>query len=675
MYTLGTAGHVDHGKSTLVQSLTGINPDRWEEEQRREMTIDLGFAWLATPAGRAVSLVDVPGHERFIKNMLAGVGGLDAVLFVIAADEGIQPQTIEHRQIIDLLGIEHALIVLTKCDLVDAEWRDLMIEEVRDGLRDSVMAFAPIVPVSARTGAGMAELLHALDRLLDDVPTRTVAAGVPRLPIDRAFSIGGFGTVVTGTLLDGPLHVGDEIEILPAGLRGRVRGIQTHQTKHTTALPGTRVAINLSGIERSAISRGDVLTLPNALQPTTLIDVQLRLAADAPVLLHNDPLDLFVGAVEVACHVALLDQETLLPGSFGWVQLRLHAPIAVQRGDRCIVRRASPSRTVGGGVIVDPHPPRHRRFRPAVVANLETLARGTPLELLAQVLADGIPLAWRTVVERSGLDAAIAEAALREGCNNGTLLIVTLEGESQKSKIKNQNQELGIGNRESTSENLELLYGAVSVPVAPVPPLPFYQPPTTVIISATGWTDLQATIMALLRDYHARWPLRRGISREEVRSRLALGARLFNDVLARAASEEWLVDDTASLHLPDHSPTPTAVQQRAISATLAQWRAAPTTPPGRETLDALDPEVLAWLVTSEQLVKVSAEVYLLAETYAAMRRWVDERLQTAQPLTLAAFRDAWTTTRKYAQAFLEHLDDLKVTKRLGDERVQGRGTK
>ncbi|HYF62802.1 MAG TPA: selenocysteine-specific translation elongation factor [Herpetosiphonaceae bacterium] len=634
MYTIGTAGHVDHGKSTLVQALTGINPDRWEEERRREMTIDLGFAWLATPAGRQVSLVDVPGHERFIKNMLAGVGGLDAVLFVIAADEGVQPQTVEHRQIIDLLGLGHGLIVLTKRDLVDAEWLELMVEEVRESMRGSALADAPIIPVSARTGAGLPELLAALDGLLAELPGRSAGAGLPRLPIDRAFSVGGFGTVVTGTLLDGPFAVGDEVEVLPAGLRGRIRGIQTHQSRLDQARPGTRVAINLSGVERSAVKRGDVLSRPGALFPSLLVDVQLRMADSAPILRHNDPLDLFVGAAEVACHAALLGQETLPPSATGWVQLRLDAPIVVQRGDRCIVRRASPSQTLGGGAIIDPHPPRHRRFRPAVLSGLETLARGTPLELLTQALDAGRPTEWRGLAGRAGLAEDAARQALEAGCNNGDLLIVSAARAGAEY------------------------------------PDPRTIQPTDIIASAAQWANIRTQITDVLAEHHRRWPARRGIGREEVRSRLGWPARPFNAAVALGMRESWLGGDATFLHLPDHRPSLTDAQRRALAATLARWQAAPATPPGREAVDELDPELALWIIDSGTLVKVSAEVYLLPETYAAMRDWVERRLDGAEPLTLAAFRDAWATTRKYAQAFLEHMDELKVTRRAGEVRVR-----
>ena len=426
MYVIGTAGHVDHGKSTLVKTLTGIDPDRLAEEQRREMTIDLGFAWLTLPSGRSVSLIDVPGHERFIKNMLAGVGGLDAALLVVAADESLMPQTREHLAILDLLEVRHGVVAITKADLVDADWLELVREEVAAGLRGTSLANAALVPVSARSGLGLDALRSALDRALDATPSRTAARGAPRLPVDRSFTIGGFGTVVTGTLIDGPLSVGQELVVLPAGLRARVRGLQSHKQREETALPGTRVAVNLAGVHHSEVARGDVLALPDSMIPTSMLDVQIRVLADAPApLAQNDGLDLFTGAAEVRCRLTLLDAERLPPGASGWAQLRLERPVAVARGDRCILRVASPSRTVAGGTVVDPHPPRHRRFRPEVVAALETLARGDPAELLLQALGDGPPRPVEEVT--AGMGAALAAATVAQLAEAGRVIVLPEE--------------------------------------------------------------------------------------------------------------------------------------------------------------------------------------------------------------------------------------------------------
>ncbi|GAB4209834.1 MAG: hypothetical protein OHK0022_41670 [Roseiflexaceae bacterium] len=450
MYVIGTAGHVDHGKSTLVKTLTGIDPDRWEEERRREMTIDLGFAWLTLPSGRSISIVDVPGHERFIKNMLAGAGGIDAAMLVIAADESVMPQTTEHLAILDLLGVSHGLVVLSKIDLVDPDWLALVAEEVRERLRGTALAEAPLVPLSARSGEGLDDLHRALDELLDRTPSRSSASGAPRLSIDRAFTIGGFGAVVTGTLADGPLEVGAEVEILPRGLRARVRGLQTHNSRQERVLPGTRVAVNLAGVSHHEVGRGDLLALPGRLRPTELVDVRVRLVQhlERP-LVQNTPLDLFVGAAEVPCRATLLDRDELRPGESGWLQLRLAHPIAAARGDRYILRTPSPSQTIGGGVLVDTHPPRHRRFRPEVISALESLARGTPADLLRRPLADGLPHSWPELLRLSGLGEDAAREGLAELLASGTILTLgelptAEEPATQNSKLKTSSQQKGM---------------------------------------------------------------------------------------------------------------------------------------------------------------------------------------------------------------------------------------
>ena len=322
-FVIGTAGHVDHGKSTLVKALTGIDPDRLAEEKAREMTIDLGFAWLVLPGGETVGVVDVPGHRDFIENMLAGVGGIDLALFVIAADEGIMPQTREHLAILDLLGIGRGIVALTKVDLVDdPEWLSLVKEEISGALAGTALTGAPIVPVSARTGEGLDILITTLEAMLSDTPPRP-DRGRPRLPVDRVFTMSGFGAVVTGTLTGGSIQVGEEVAIQPTGLRARIRGLQSHKQSVKMAPPGSRVAINLSGVEASQIRRGDVITRPGLLQPSTLMDVQFRLLSDAGrPLLHNAEVKLFTGAAEAVAHVRLLGDKVLQPGKTGWLQLR-----------------------------------------------------------------------------------------------------------------------------------------------------------------------------------------------------------------------------------------------------------------------------------------------------------------------------------------------------------------
>ena len=440
MYVLGTAGHVDHGKSTLVKALTGIDPDRLQEEKAREMTIDLGFAWLTLPSGKEVSIVDVPGHERFIKNMLAGVGGLDAALLIIAADEGPMPQTEEHLDILHLLGIERGIIVLTKLDTVDEEWLALVEEEVRDRIKGTTLQNAPIVPVSARTGAGLDTLRAEIDRILEGTEQRA-DKGRPRLPIDRAFTISGFGTVVTGTLIDGALKVGQEVEIVPGGLKSRVRGLQSHKHKVDSIGPGNRVAVNLVGLEVDQLQRGMVLTSPGALQPTRRIDVHLTLLADSPATVEqNDTVDFFTASSETSAQITLLDTERLEPGGTAWAQLRLRDEVAVVKGDRYIVRRPSPSLTIGGGTIIDPSPRRHKRFNEDTLKTLQTLQRGTPEELLLQAIGNS-PLDLKTALEKSSLEKSQALQAF-----SSLLLdqrIIQLTGDEQ-SAIRNPQSALLI---------------------------------------------------------------------------------------------------------------------------------------------------------------------------------------------------------------------------------------
>ncbi len=347
MFVIGTAGHVDHGKSTLVKALTGIDPDRLAEEKKREMTIDLGFAWL-TLDGEEVGIVDVPGHRDFIENMLAGVGGIDLALFVISAEEGVMPQTREHLAILDLLDVGGGLVVLTKTDLVDdPEWLELVTLEVAEALNGTVLADAPILPVSAFTGDGLEALKAALSAELASATPRP-DNGRARLPIDRIFSLSGFGTVVTGTLIDGRFRLGDTVEIQPTGLKGRIRGLQTHKTKLDVARPGSRVAINLSGIDREEVARGHVVAAPDTLGHTILLDAAYRHLpdADAP-LKHNTEVKLFVGSAEIVARTRVIGQPQIDPGETGWLQLALSEPLAVARGDRFILLRPSPAATLG----------------------------------------------------------------------------------------------------------------------------------------------------------------------------------------------------------------------------------------------------------------------------------------------------------------------------------------
>ncbi len=630
MYVIGTAGHVDHGKSTLVQALTGINPDRLKEEQEREMTIDLGFAWLTLPNGESVGIVDVPGHRDFIENMLAGVGGIDAALFVIAADEGVMPQTREHLAILDLLGINGGVIALTKIDLVtDPEWLDLVSAEIMETVSNTVLADAPIVPVSARTGQGLDELLKALQVCLAERPSRP-DLGRPRLPIDRAFTMTGFGTVVTGTLSDGTFTLGQEAEIQPQGLRARIRGLQTHKRKIERAVPGSRVAINLAGVSPADLKRGDVVTLPGVLRPTQLIDVRFRHLPDAPrPLRHNTEVKFFSGAAEVVAIVRLLGDDSLAPGESGWLQLRLARPLALAAGDRFILRATSPPATIGGGVIVDPHPTRrHRRFQPEVIARLEALVQGTPTEVLFQTLEQqGVAQASELLRRLPLGGGSEAQAALDALIQGGRVIALT---ESQD---------------------------------------PF-------LASRPTWERLADELHTALVAYHRAHPLKRGMPREELRSRLRLEARAFQAVLGRATAEGRVVDQGAVVRLPDFAPHLTAEQERQAEAFLAACRRDPyATPSVKEAAAQIGPDVLQFLVEQGRLVQVSEEVLFLPETYQAMVAGVRHYIEEKGSITVAQARDLFNTSRKYVLALLEHLDREGRTQRVGDARVwSGRQT-
>ncbi len=628
MRVIGTAGHVDHGKSTLVQALTGINPDRLREEQEREMTIDLGFAWLTLPSGEPVGIVDVPGHKDFIENMLAGIGGIDAALFVIAADEGVMPQTREHLAILDLLEINGGVVALAKLDLVAEDgWLDLVMTDVSETLDGTCLRGAPIVPVSARTGEGLNELLAALDEVLAASQPRR-DRGRPRLPVDRVFTISGFGTVVTGTLIDGPLSVGQEVEIQPQGLKARIRGLQTHKQKIERAVPGSRVAVNLSGVRKEDLKRGDVLSTPGAVQSTVLVDVRLDYLADNPrPLRHNQQVKFFSGAAEVLANVRLLGDEVLPPGQAGWVQLRLADPVPLVKGDRFIVRLPSPSLTVGGGMVVDPHPGRrHRRYRPQVIERLETLSQGTAAEVVLQTLERRGPMLGRELAQTSGLGED-AEAALAELVASEQVLILGAD-------------KLLAGGRDQ------------------------------LFISRSSWSALTEHIERELQAYHLAYPLRSGMPREALRGRLRLQARLFNAVMAQAAIAELVRDEGASVRLPTHSVLFTSEQGQRIDALLGRFKADPYAPPSvKESLAALSEELLAALLAQRQLVQVSDDVLFLAETYDDIVDRTRSYIQAHGSITVAQFRDLFKTSRKYALATLEHLDVAGVTRRVGDERV------
>ncbi len=624
MYVIGTAGHVDHGKSTLVESLTGIDPDRLAEEKAREMTIDLGFAWLTLGEGvdaAEVGVVDVPGHRDFIENMLAGVGGIDLALFVVAADEGVMPQTKEHLAILDLLQVPAGVVALTKVDLVtEPDWLELVQLDLQEALAGTVLAGAPIVPVSARTGAGLATLRQVLWQRLQTVPPRA-DKGRPRLAIDRVFSLAGFGTVVTGTLMDGRFQTGDLVEIQPTGLTGRIRGLQTHKTRRDVALPGSRTAVNLTGIDKNEVRRGDVLAAPGVVSGTRLIDVAYRHLPDAAApLKHNARVKMFVGAKEVLARARVLADAQLDPGQRGWLQLELSEPVAVLRGDRFILRRPSPGATLGGGTILDPHPGRkHRRFHADVATRLQTLAQGTPTELLLQTLARLEPTTESKLLAQGGLERETAVATLQQLIASGEILLI--------------NQQL---------------------------------------ITHNGWRALENKLLLVVNNYHQDNPLRLGIPREELRSRLRLHPALFNPLLSQAIAANSVHEVGSMIKAPGHTIRFSPEQQTAVNTLLRRFTVAGINSPSvKEVKAEVGEAVYQALVDLGEIRPLNADVVYARAEYEQFTQAIVQYLRQHNAINAAQVRDLLNTSRKYAIALLEHLDDIKVTRRLGDERVLG----
>ena len=618
MRVIGTAGHVDHGKSTLIAALTGINPDRLKEEQEREMTIELGFAWLNLPGGEEVGIVDVPGHRDFIENMLAGVGGIDAAILVIAADEGIMPQTREHLAILDLLQIKNGIVALTKIDLVDdPAWLELIETDIRKALLPTVLQDAPIQRVSSRTRQGFQELLQGLEKLVQDLPIRP-DLGRPRLPVDRVFSIAGFGTVVTGTLTDGHLAIGEEVEILPSGLHARVRGLQTHKKKEGTAVQGSRVAVNISGLDVEQVSRGEVVTHPGQYVPTQRLDVQFHLLADVSLPMHHHTeVKLFIGTSETIAEVRLLGVEAIAPGETGWLQLELRDPIIAVRGDRYILRRPSPGETIGGGRVIDPHPKgRHRRFEEALLHNLESMAQGSPAEVFLQTALSLGPALAKDVITRSRLEASTARSAMQELLSSRQLIMLE-----------------------------------------------------DVLVAAQQWSTLKDTVLEALAAYHAAFPLRRGMPREELKSRLKLAPRFFNLALLKMASEGVLTEADRWAALPGHVVKFSPFQQVKVDKLVNQFTLAPFSPPTvKECHAQVGEEIFSTLLEFGDLVAVSEEVVFRKSDYETMQQKICTVLQEKGQISLAETRDIFHTSRKYIQALLEYMDAQGITIREGDFR-------
>lgn len=607
-FVVGTAGHIDHGKSTLITALTGIDPDRLAEEKRRGMTIDLGFAHMTLPSGREIGLVDVPGHARFMRNMLAGAHGLDAVLLVVAADEGVMPQTREHLEIIDLLNVRRGLVVLTKLDLVDTEWIELVKGDVVKAIEGTSLEGAQLVAVSASTGEGISGLVSALDDLLEKANPRP-DLGRPRLPIDRVFTMSGFGTVVTGTLVDGPLNVGDELEVVPGGRLVRVRGLQRHNTKVETVAPGNRVAANLIGVEKSDLARGDVLARPHTIRLARRIDAEVRVLASAPqAVRHGAELLLNTGTVEVTSRVIMLEGDELAPGGTGWVQLYLDRPIAAAADDRFVLRVPSPAQTVAGGRFVDVAPRKHPRHDSAVRESLVRRAAGNVLQEELRKYPRGVTV--------------------------GALLKATLAPKGDLDQLRARR--LG-----------EWLY------------------------SDEVWSSIATRASREVGEFHSAHPLRPGMAREELRSRLGVPAASFASVVQGLVEDGYIVERDGSVASPQHKVEletaggPTAELLRLLGL---QPFAPPSLPEAMQQSGATE-EMVRALAQRGDLVRASQDIAFTKDAFESAVALVKEIAASDGSVTVAQLRDRMGASRRPVLALLEYLDAQRVTRRVGDARV------
>ena len=622
---VGTAGHVDHGKTTLIKALTGIDTDRLKEEKERGMTIDLGFASLALPNGRVVGIVDVPGHERFIKNMLAGAGGVDVALLVVAADESVMPQTIEHLEILQLLEVKRGVVALTKADLVDSDWIGLVKEDVRQALAGTFLAGSPLVPVASTSGAGLPELLAAIQEACDSAEGRD-SSGAFRLPVDRVFTLTGFGTIVTGTLVSGAVNVGDAVEIMPRGLHSRIRGIHIYGRKVERAAAGTRVALNLAGVEVADIDRGDICTTPGALKASNALDLKLSLLSSASRPLKNRTRVRFhIGTAELLGRVVLLDRDELKPGDQTFVQFKSETPAAAARGERFVIRSYSPMVTIGGGVVIEPAARRHRRFDPAALSSLETSSRGSPEELMEQAL------------KQASAGATAAELSRATGLADTQELLAALKEKGAVIALD--------GGR---------------------------------LLHASVFADLASRISGSLTQFHARNPLKPGMPKEELRSSAAkaFDSRSFAALLAYMEKNGRIGTTDTIVSLPGYRVSLDPEQQKAADKLLGELQKAGFNAPSQEELlretglaHAVAKDLLDLLVQRNEVVKLAEDLYFHAAVVVQAEQMLRDHIAKHGSITVSRFRDLTGSTRKYAVPLLEYFDSKRVTRRVGDERV------
>ena len=626
---LGTAGHIDHGKTSLIKALTGIDTDRLKEEKQRGITIELGFASMEIPDGPAIGIVDVPGHERFVKNMVAGATGIDLVLMVIAADEGVMPQTEEHMEICTLLDIRHGLIALTKTDLVDEEWLELVQDDIRTFTRGTFLEDAPLLPVSAVTGEGLPELRNAIGALCATLPERPLSS-LLRIPIDRVFTMKGFGTVITGTLISGKVALGETVTIYPSGFTSKVRGLQVHNENVPEARAGMRTAVNLQGLEKSAIQRGEVIARPGTLRPSFMVDVELHLLkSNAKPMKDHARVRFHTGTSEVIGNVILLDREELAPGDTAVAQIRLEKPITGVYGDRFVLRSYSPVRTVGGGSILNPIPKKHKRFKESVVLKLNRLAKDPPEKIVLHH------------VQESGLS----------GIGIPDLILVSNITEKRLDPVLHQflsKKRIFLVDRENR-----------------------------MYIHADNFEAFKGEIAAHLKRYHREFPLRPGMPKEELRSKFPNTAhpKVFPMALKAMRDEGQIRQEEQTVRMASHTVALGKDQQALQRRILKAYDRCGLMPPYfRELCKDLeaDPqkakEILSVLVDEGRLVKVKEDLYFSAGAVEDLLKRLKAFFKTHQEITTPQFKEMTGASRKFVIPLLEYFDAKNITLRVGDAR-------
>ena len=626
---IGTAGHIDHGKTTLIKALTGCNTDRWKEEQERGITIDLGFAFFDLPNGDRAGIVDVPGHEKFIHNMVAGVVGMDMVLLVIAADEGIMPQTKEHMDILHLLGIQKCIVVLNKMDLVDEEWLELMEEEVRDQLQDTFLKDAPVVKVSSVTGEGLKELTDEIVKMETSEVQEKEIHTIPRLPIDRVFTISGFGTIVTGTLISGIIRKDDTLQLYPWNAPCKVRNIQVHGKNVDECSAGQRVAVNLTGIKKEDISRGDVLASSNSMKSTTLLDVKLKILKDSNRIVKNrSRLHLFTGTSEVLCRAILLDRDELKAGEECFAQLRLEQELALRKGDRFVVRFYSPMETIGGGEVLEPNPKAKRRFKEAALEELRRKEAGSSVDVV-QMHVKSHRDTLITITELAKL-TALSEEEIRQD----------------------------VSELEDGSEAFV-----------------FPMKKDTYVWMRDDELYLQDQIKAELKKYHHKFPYRHGIKKAEIQTKYM---KKIKPVVAAKIFEHWeteesIISSGEYLHLPEFEILKDERYEGCRKLLLNSFEKAEyqfvklsETDVEKEYADMAE-DILLLLREENQVVRLSEDAYTVKPLLETASEKIREVVHQQPVITISEVRDLFSTSRKNAKLILEYTDGQRITRNTGAE--------